>query len=418
MFVDEARICVRGGDGGAGCVAFHREKFRPRGGPDGGNGGHGGDVLLQATSSLATLSKFKKQIHWKARSGGHGSGDRRHGRRGKDLIIQVPLGTSVRDEDGELLADLVRDGDTVIVASGGRGGRGNAAFVGYSNRLPNFAEQGEYGEERWISLELRLLADAALVGMPNTGKSTLISRVSRAKPKIADYPFTTLEPCLGVVSIDDKEFVLADIPGLIEGASDGKGLGDRFLRHVERCRAILLMLDLFNSEGIEPLEQERILLDDLARHGGDLITKPRITVANKVDAGREIFEKLKAERPDIAGISAVTGEGVDTTMRRLLSIIEKVREAEPVRKSFVLHRPEVRGFTIEHEGDAWIVRGPQVERVVAMIDLTDADTLSYVRTRMRALGVDSALLARGVRAGDVVRIGNVEFEWEEDEVQP
>lgn len=415
MFIDEAKICVRGGDGGAGCVAFHHEKFRPKGGPDGGDGGDGGEVVLRAVGSVATLSKFKKQIHWKAKSGTHGSGDCRHGRKGRDIVIEVPLGTSVRNSDHELIADLVNEGDEAVVASGGRGGRGNAAFATPSNRTPRFAEQGEFGDEKWISLELKLLADAALVGMPNAGKSTLISRVSRAKPKIADYPFTTLEPNLGVVSIDGKEFVLADIPGLIEGAADGKGLGDRFLRHVERCRALLVVLDLFNAEGIEPSEQERILLDDLARHGGDLIDKPRITVANKIDAGPGLYDELKSKRPDIDGISAVTGAGVENTMRRLFSIVEEARESEPEREGFVLHRPEARGFTVSREGGTWVVEGRQVERVLAMADLTDTDTLAHVRKKMRSLGVDDALVRKGVKAGDEVLIGDISLEWEDDD---
>lgn len=414
MFIDEAKICVRGGDGGAGCVAFHREKFRPKGGPDGGDGGDGGDVLLRAVPSVATLSKFKKQIHWKAKSGAHGSGDCRHGRKGRDLVVDVPLGTSVKNRDGELVADLVNEGDEAVVACGGRGGRGNASFASASRRTPNFAEQGEFGEEEWITLELRLLADAALVGMPNAGKSTLISRVSRAKPKIANYPFTTLEPHLGVVSVDGSEFVIADIPGLIEGAAEGRGLGDRFLRHIERCRALLVIVDLFSAEGIDPLEQERVLLDDLTRHGGGLIDKPRITVANKIDAGRDSYEELEARRPDIGAISAATGEGVENTMRRLFGLVSQARESEPEREGFVLHRPEARGFTITRSDGAWVVEGRQVERVLAMADLTDADTLAHVRNRMRSLGVDDALKRQGVAAGDEIIIGDVSLEWEDD----
>lgn len=414
MFIDEAKICVVGGDGGAGCVAFHREKFRPKGGPSGGDGGNGGDVRLRADNSVATLSKFKNQVHWRATSGGHGSGASRHGKRGHLLVVEVPPGTSIRDQAGTLIADLVNVGDEVIVARGGLGGRGNVSFANASRRTPHFAEQGEFGEEIWLNLELRLLADAALVGMPNAGKSTLISRVSRAKPKIAAYPFTTLEPHLGVVRVDESEFVLADVPGLVEGASEGRGLGDRFLRHIERCRALVVMLDLFNVEGLDPLEQEAILLADLAAHDPGLLDRPRLTVANKIDAGRDDFDELHLLRPDIEGISAVSGEGVGDTMRRLASLVDGAREAEPERLGYVLHRPEPHGFSVKREGGEWLVSGRDVERVVAMADLTNSETLAYVRTRMRAIGVDDALKEAGVTAGDDIRIGEVVFEWEDE----
>ena len=265
MFVDEVQVNVRGGDGGAGAVSFRREAHVPKGGPDGGDGGGGGDVVFEADRNVASLLAFRDHPHRRAPSGKHGSGNRRHGSTGAELIVSVPEGTVVRDRDGTLLADLVHTGDRYVAARGGRGGRGNARFLSNARRAPSFAEQGEYGEERWLLLEVQLLADAALVGFPNVGKSTLISAVSAAKPKIADYPFTTLEPHLGVVRFQDHEFVLADIPGLIEGAAEGRGLGHRFLRHVERARVLVIVLDLASPEQTPPAEQERVLLAELER---------------------------------------------------------------------------------------------------------------------------------------------------------
>src|SRR5437764_961132 len=280
-FTDEAMVNLRGGDGGAGAVAFRREPYVDRGGPDGGDGGKGGDVWLCADRNVASLIAFRDHPHRRAASGVHGSGKKRNGATGADLIVPVPEGTIVRDRDGAVLADLVRAGDRVLAARGGQGGRGNAHFLSNARRAPGFAEQGEYGEERWLRLELRLIADVALVGFPNAGKSTLISVVSAAKPKIADYPFTTLVPNLGVVRRDDTEFVVADIPGLIEGASEGRGLGHQFLRHVERARVLVVLLDLASLEGRSPADQERILLEELGRHEPALLERSRLVVGTK-----------------------------------------------------------------------------------------------------------------------------------------
>ncbi|MGH9005393.1 MAG: GTPase ObgE, partial [Acidimicrobiia bacterium] len=281
-FTDEVMVNLRGGDGGAGAVSFRREAHVDKGGPDGGDGGKGGDVWLRADRNLASLIAFRDYPHRRAASGVHGSGKRKHGARGEDLMVIVPEGTVVRDRDGEVLADLVAAGDSYLAARGGRGGRGNARFLSNARRAPSFAEQGEYGEERWLRLELKLLADVALVGFPNAGKSTLISVISAAKPKIADYPFTTLVPNLGVVlprsfgNPGDAEFVVADVPGLIEGASEGKGLGHRFLRHVERARVLVLLLDLASVEGRSPADQERVLLDELGRYQPELLERHRL----------------------------------------------------------------------------------------------------------------------------------------------
>src|SRR4051794_21724774 len=313
-FVDEAQLNVRGGDGGAGCVPFRREGPEVRGGPNGGDGGSGGDIWLVADRNVASLLAFRDHPHRRAESGTHGQGKGKHGHSGKDLVVHVPVGTAIHDFDGDLLADLVNEGDRWRAAAGGRGGRGNARFLSNRRRAPAFAEQGEHGEERWLRLELKLMADVALVGFPNVGKSTLISRVSAAKPKIADYPFTTLEPNLGIVRLDeggdDFEMVVADIPGLIEGASEGKGLGHQFLRHIERARVLVVLLDLAGGTGATPAEQERVLLDELGHYQPELLDRPRIVVGSRADV---------AVSPLGTGleISAVTGTGLTTLVGRM-----------------------------------------------------------------------------------------------------
>src|SRR5262252_7609540 len=282
-FVDEVQVNLRGGDGGAGAISFRREPHVPKGGPDGGDGGSGGDVYLAADRNTASLLAYRDHPHRRADSGKHGAGSKRHGARGKDLVVSVPEGTIVRARDGDVLADLVHHGDRLLAARGGRGGRGNARFLSNARRAPGFAEQGEYGEEHWLRFEVKLLADAALVGFPNAGKSTLIAAVSAAKPKIADYPFTTLEPNLGVVRFRDHEYVVADIPGLIEGAAEGRGLGHEFLRHVERARVLVLLLDLAAIDGRSPEEQEAVLLHELGAYRPELLERPRLVVGSKVD---------------------------------------------------------------------------------------------------------------------------------------
>src|SRR2546422_4207640 len=283
QFVDESQLNVRGGDGGAGAISFRREAHVPKGGPDGGDGGTGGNVIVRADRNVASLLAFRDHPHRRAGSGTHGSGKRRHGAAGEDLIVRVPEGTVVKSRAGEILADLVSHGDSYVAARGGRGGRGNARFLSNARRAPSFAEQGEYGEEEWFRLELKLMADAALVGFPNSGKSTLISTVSAARPKIADYPYTTLEPHLGVVRWQDHEFVLADIPGLIEGAAEGRGLGHQFLRHIERARVLVILCDLAPVDGRSPAEQERVLLAELGRYRPELLERPRLVVGSKAD---------------------------------------------------------------------------------------------------------------------------------------
>ena len=397
---------MKGGDGGAGSIAFRREAHVAKGGPDGGDGGRGGDVYLKADRNMASLLAFRDHPHRRAESGAHGSGKNRSGAGGEDLIVSVPEGTVIRTREGDLLADLVSAGDACLVARGGRGGHGNASFGSNARRAPSFAEQGEYGEERWLRLELKLMADAALVGFPNAGKSTLISAVSAARPKIADYPFTTLVPHLGVVRFHEHEFVLADIPGLIEGAADGRGLGHQFLRHIERARVLVLLLDLASAEEHSPAEQQRVLLDELGRYRPSLLDRPRLVVGTKFDvAGEEsAFEGMR--------ISAVTGEGLDGFLGTLAGLVNEARAAEPLEETFVVHRPAEEGFSIVREDDgAWRVRGRAAERVVAVADTENSEAIAYIADRLRRMGVERALAKAGAHEGDTVRVGNVEMEW-------
>jgi GTP-binding protein len=405
-FVDEVQVNLRGGDGGAGAISFRREAHVPKGGPDGGDGGKGGDVIVQADRNVASLLGYRDHPHRRADSGTHGQGGKRHGAGGTDLVVAVPEGTVVRARDGEVLADLVHHGDSFLAAHGGAGGRGNAKFLSNARRAPGFAEQGEYGEEHWLRFEVKLLADAALVGFPNAGKSTLISAVSAAKPKIADYPFTTLEPNLGVVRFDGHELVLADIPGLIEGAAEGRGLGHQFLRHVERARVLVLLVDLASVDGATPADQERVLVEELGRYRPELLERPRLVVGSKADVAQVPFDGMK--------VSAVTHDGVPTFLGVLATMVETARAEEPVTEGFVVHRPREEGFSVARDADgAWRVNGRAAERVVAMADLTNEEALGYVQERFRRMGVERALARAGACEGDTVRIGPVELEYVE-----
>ena len=381
----------------------------PKGGPDGGDGGDGGGVWLVVDRNVASLIAFKDHPHRAGESGTHGQGKRKHGRRGADLEVAVPEGTTVRDQDGTVLADLVSAGDRWLAGEPGRGGRGNARFLSNRRRAPAFAEQGEVGEERWLRLELKLLADVALVGFPSVGKSTLISTISAAKPKIADYPFTTLEPNLGVVRLgEDTEFVVADLPGLIEGAADGRGLGHRFLRHVERARVLLLLLDLSPLASHPPADQERILLEELRKYEPDLLARPRLVVGSRADLAEPEVEF------DGHRIAAVTGEGVRGLVGQLAEAVQRARAELPEADAFVVHRPVAQGYRIERGDDgAWTVVGRQAERAVALSDLTNVEALDEAHRRLRSLGVDKALARAGARAGDTVHIGRLAFDYED-----
>jgi GTP-binding protein len=415
QFVDECQLNVRGGDGGAGCVSFRREGPVAMGGPNGGDGGDGGDVWLVADHNVSSLLAFRDHPHRRASNGVHGKGKDLHGRRGESLDIAVPIGTVVHDMyTGEVLAELVGHGDRWLAAAGGRGGRGNAKFLSNRRRAPSFAEQGEHGEERWLRLELRLMADVALVGFPNAGKSTFISVISAAKPKIANYPFTTLEPNLGVVRVDDAtEFVVADIPGLIEGASEGRGLGHQFLRHVERARVLCLLIDLAPMDQTSPGEQERILLHELGAYDPRLVERPRVVVGTKADAIQA--DELAASGWTGPIMSSVTGQGVSEVVGRLAQLVHEARQATDWGDGVVVLRPEASGAAVERIGDGeFRLIGRDVERVVALNDVTTPEALSYIDHRLQRLGVPKMLSKAGAREGDIVWIGEFSFSYSPD----
>ena len=425
MFVDETKVHVRAGDGGAGVTAFKSVRGRPKGKPEGGSGGRGGDVWAEANPEVATLLGYKRRPHRRAGDGTHGKGDLQHGRSGDDLILQVPVGTVVKDEDDLVVADLVEPGQRVRLARGGRGGRGNAAFVSRKHHAPSFSEQGEYGQEAWFTLELKLLADAAIVGYPNVGKSTLISRISAAKPKIADYPFTTLEPNLGVVTVSGREFVVADIPGLIEGAADGKGLGHEFLRHVERARALVVAVDASLLQTVDVVDQHRVLVDELRRHDPVLARRPHVLVVLKADLpeAEEAAERLReAVDEPVHLVSAVTGAGLEGLLHAVADAVDLAERSAPDRRGFVLHRPLDEGFEITRSGDTWVVTGRVAERAVGLDDLTRPEAADVAARRLRRSGVEDALRSAGAVPGDEVRIGTITFEFrdedEEDEPFP
>ena len=427
-FVDQAQLHARAGDGGAGAVSWRREAHVDRGGPDGGDGGHGGDVWLVASVNQSSLLGFRDHPFRRATDGGHGSGQKKHGARGKDTVVPVPVGTVVSDNAGAVQCDLSGDGDRFLIAEGGQGGRGNARFLSNRRRAPAFAEQGEKGQERWLDMELKLMADVALVGFPNAGKSTLISMVSAAKPKIADYPFTTLEPHLGVVRVggvrDGTEFVMADIPGLVEGAAGGKGLGHRFLRHIERARVLVVLLDLDPHALHGPADQLRILLGELGDYQPALLERPRLVVGSKHDLLSSGVDATAAPDVDATAapdatmcelvLSAATGAGVQPLVEKLAALVQEVRAAAVIESTsaIVIHRPVPEGVDVQRLGPgAWRVVGRVAERAVAFSDLNDVGALDEAVKRLRRLGVDRALSRAGVRDGDDVTVGSMTFTW-------
>lgn len=450
MFIDKVRIHVKGGDGGAGCMSFRREAHVPKGGPDGGDGGRGGNVVVQADGSVSSLLNYRFKHHFKAERGTHGKGSKMHGANGDDLVLKVPVGTIVREyfeegkEVGELIADLTHDGDAVIVAQGGVGGRGNVHFVTSTRRAPAFAELGEPAHEGWIELEMKLMADAALVGMPSAGKSSLIARMSAARPKVADYPFTTLVPNLGVVRSDDYDYVIADVPGLIEGASEGRGLGHEFLRHVERTAILVHVVDMTGGfEDRDPVEDYRIIKRELELYDPALSRRPNIVVANKVDMpGTEeaIARLAQAVREDslqaAAGdeyadspidpklylTSAVTGAGVKQLEAAVGTKVHELREAARMAEAAEPHYDHVwerkrqareRAFHIVREGeDIFRVVGTQVERMVVQCDWENEEAVAFLQHRLKRLGVDAALESAGACDGDEIRIVGRAFEYE------
>jgi GTP-binding protein len=420
IMLDQVKIHVQSGDGGNGAVAFRREKYVPMGGPAGGDGGRGGDVVLRVNPTLNTLAPFSKKIHFKAKRGNNGQGARKTGRSAVDVVIDVPPGTVVRDaETNEVLADLVEPNETVVVATGGRGGRGNQHFANSRRQAPRMAEKGEPGEERWLQLELKLIAHVGIVGVPNAGKSTLLSVISNAKPKIADYPFTTLEPNLGVVLYDDRDLVVADIPGLIEGASRGVGLGFSFLRHVQRTR---LLVHLINGASENPLADYNQINVELALYDEHLKDRPQIVVFNKMDLPeaqerwQEVEPKLRAMGVEAMTISGATRQGVEALTQRMFTMMDQLPQAAPIVETPVYMLPEddAELFTIEQQDEGiFIVRGKRIERAAAMTYWDNDEAIMRFQRILKALGITEALREKGVEEGDTVVIGKHELEWSE-----
>lgn len=435
MFLDQVTIDVKAGKGGDGMVAFRREKYVPDGGPAGGDGGHGGDVILVVDEGLRTLMDFRFHRHFKATPGENGMSKGMHGRGAEDAYVKVPPGTTVRDaETGALLGDLVTEGQTLVVARGGRGGRGNTRFASPRNPAPELAENGEPGQERKIELELKVLADVGLVGFPSVGKSTLLSVISSARPKIGAYHFTTLVPNLGMVTTSDgRSFAVADLPGLIEGASQGVGLGTQFLRHIERTRVILHVIDMSGMEGRDPYEDYLAINKELESHNLRLLERPQIIVANKMDMPqseenlKNFKEKLQGQKTDefaddipIFPISAVSKKGLQALLNATADLLETTPEfplydeeieEDVVHYGYQSDEPE---FEITREPDAtWVLSGDKIEKLFQMTNFAHDETVMRFARQLRGLGVDEALRARGAKDGDIVRIGNFEFEFVE-----
>mgnify|MGYP005845054473 FL=1 len=418
MTFDEAQIHVRSGDGGNGIVHFRREKYVPRGGPSGGDGGKGGDVYLVVKPTLNTLIAFSQQKHFRAENGSPGGPSNKTGRNGADVLIEVPPGTIVRDaKTGELIADLVKPGQKILVAKGGRGGRGNARFATSTNQAPRIAEKGEPGEERWLSLELKLLADIGIVGVPNAGKSTLLSVISNAKPKIADYPFTTLQPNLGVVVLDDRDLVVADIPGLVEGAHAGIGLGHDFLRHVQRTRVLIHLLD---GSAEDPIADFHQINTELALFDDRLAEKPQIVVVNKLDLPQvqEYWPLIRAELKklghDAMAISAITHENVRSVIDRAVQVLDQLPEEEPEIDELPVYQldEDPFAFSITRGPDgSFRVSGKRIERAVAMTYWDYDQAIARFQRILESMGISDALLQAGVQPGDTVFIGDMELEW-------
>ncbi|MNW31380.1 GTPase ObgE [compost metagenome] len=431
MFVDKAKVYVKGGDGGDGIVAFRREKYVPEGGPAGGDGGRGSDVIFRVDEGLRTLMDFRYQRHFKGQRGVKGRNKSQHGANAENMIVRIPPGTVIIDDDtGEVLADLTRHGQQVVVAKGGRGGRGNIRFATPNNPAPELAEHGEEGEERWIVLELKVMADVGLVGFPSVGKSTLLSVVSAAQPKIGAYHFTTITPNLGVVDVSEgRSFVMADLPGLIEGAHEGVGLGHEFLRHVERTRLIIHVVDMAGSEGRDPFDDWQKINDELRLYNADLENRPQIVAANKMDMpeSADNLEKFKEQvgkvRPDleIMPISSLTRQGVQELLYRAADLLDQIPEAPAIeevteleeRKVYKLDKREDDSFTIKRENETFIVESVKIERMMKRMQLNTHDAILKLARTLRHMGVDEELRQRGATDGTIVRIGDFEFEFVE-----
>ena len=425
MFVDYAKIIIKSGNGGNGAATFRREKYVAAGGPDGGDGGRGGDVYFEVDPNANTLIDFRFTKKFKAENGQNGSGGHKAGKSGQDIVVKVPVGTIVKDvETGKVIVDMSKEGQKELILKGGRGGKGNSHFATSTRQAPRFAIDGEPGKEKEIILELKLLADVGLVGFPNVGKSTILSRVTKATPKIADYHFTTIDPNLGVVKTEHGDsFVLADIPGIIEGASEGVGLGIQFLRHVERTRLLLHVLDVAGVEGRNPVEDFKTINEELKRYSEKLATRKQIIVANKIDSMQDdenykALEKLAKENGiEVYKISAVTGEGLNELFNHVADVIktlpkEEIVEAED-RIIYTLDEDEEEQFTIEIVKGEFIVTGPAAQRLMGRVNIGDNESYAYMEKMLKKIGITQALKDKGVKEGDTVKILEWEFEWYE-----
>ncbi|MCL5037453.1 MAG: GTPase ObgE [Chloroflexi bacterium] len=420
-FKDEINIYVEGGRGGDGCVSFRREKFMPRGGPDGGDGGHGGSVYLRADEGLFSFVNLTQKSHYWAERGTHGKGASKTGKNGEDIYLDVPCGTMVYEkESGEFLGDLISHGDTLLVAKGGSGGRGNASYATSRRQAPRIRQLGEKGHSGWISLELKMIAEVGLIGFPNAGKSSLLARISGARPKVADYPFTTLTPNLGVADLENfKRMVVADIPGIIEGAHMGIGLGDKFLRHIERTRLLVFVIDLSAVSEDDPAYQYNALLSELENYNPELAGRPHIVIGNKIDLpGTEdkfsLLEKeLKKKKVKIYPVSCLTGKGVEKAGKEIFKLLEKIPVKEAVTPPVKVK--ESGGFRIKKEGDAFRVRGKDIERLVAMTDKSLEEAVMLMQQQIGRMGIEKKLKEEGIREGDRVIIGDYELFYEDEE---
>ena len=422
MFVDEVIIKVKAGNGGDGCTAFRREKYIPDGGPFGGNGGRGANIIFETDLGLRTLLDLRYQKLIRAPKGANGEGKNKNGKGASDVIIKVPLGTTVKDMDtGLIIADLTKKGDSVIVAKGGRGGRGNTAFATATNPAPNFSEHGEPGEEKTLKVELRLLADVGFVGMPSVGKSTILSKISASKPKIAAYHFTTLNPNLGVVkTIDGRTFVAADLPGLIKGASLGEGLGDKFLKHIQRTRVIAHIIDMSGLEGRDPLEDYETINKELKDFDEKLILKPQVIIANKMDleGAKENLERFKEKyNVPVYEVSAITNKGLDKVLVKIADELDNIKEeplfSDEAFESHVLYKfKKEQPFTITRDNDIYVVKGKEIEKLFHMTKFTDEGAIRFAR-KLRKMGIDDKLLEMGAKYGDKVQIEDLIFEFKE-----
>src|SRR5437773_3031442 len=420
MFLDRARVMVRGGKGGKGAISFRREAHVPRGGPDDGDGGRGGDLVLRADVELASLGDFQFKHVFAATDGANGEGSNKSGKAGRAVVVRVPAGTTIRDiATGEEVADLVTDGAEIVAARGGEGGRGNARFVTSTRRAPRIAMEGGAGEERELELELRLIADVGLAGLPNAGKSSLLAALTRARPKIADYPFTTLTPNLGVARLDERELVVADIPGLIEGASKGAGLGEEFLRHIERTRVVVHVVDASRPD---PLADIATIDAELDAYGHGLRERPEVVALNKIDLAEardqvpRIVEALEARGREALALSAATGEGVDRLTKRLFVLTPPrvAPQAAPDERRIVF-KGSARDVRVLREGEAFRVRGDRIERLASGIDWDSGEASAYFHRMLQRNGVEKRLRELGVKEGDTVKIGRLELEWKDRE---